>query len=69
MGALLTHGRALGNAGADHHGATVHPGDDPPGVPEGCVDELGWTNRWGTSDHTRRVLELAGLPERERRPY
>ena len=47
MGALLTHGRALGNAGADHHGATVHPGDDPPGVPEGCVDELGWTNRWG----------------------
>ena len=47
MGALLTHGRALGNAGADHHGATIHPGDDPPGVPEGCVDELGWTNRWG----------------------
>ena len=48
MGALLTHGRALGNAGGDHHGATVHPSnDDPPGVPEGCVDELGWTNRWG----------------------
>ena len=49
MGALLSHhvGRALGNAGADHHGATIHPGDDPPGVPEGCVDELGWTNRWG----------------------
>ena len=47
MGALLTHGRALGNSGADHHGATVQPGDDPPGVPEGCVDELGWTNRWG----------------------
>ena len=23
----------------------------------------------GTSEHTRRVLELAGLPERERRPY
>ena len=119
MGALLTHGRALGNAGADHHGATIHPGDDPPGVPEGCVDELGWTNRWGdtcvrlhdrcrdaaaddessgteveevddddverarpaaattrqwrplrgqegTSDHTRRVLELAGLPQRHR---
>ena len=146
MGALLSHhvGRALGNSGADHHGATVHPGDDPPGVPEGCVDELGWTNRWdddddddaaerrrpprrrpkqklrgasnrrpakrrgaaaaddessgteveevddddverarrpaatttrqwrplrgqeGTSDHTRRVLELAGLPQRHR---
>ena len=34
MGALLSHhvGRALGNSGADHHGATVHPGDDPPGV-------------------------------------
>ena len=135
MGALLAHGRALGNSGADHHGATIHPGDDPPGVPEGCVDELGWTNRWGdtcvrlhdrcrdgagasnrrpakrrgaaaaddgessgteveevedddverarpaaattrqwrplrgqegTSDHTRRVLELAGLPQRHR---
>ena len=49
MGALLSHhvGRALGNSGADHHGATIHPDDDPPGVPEGCVDELGWTNRWG----------------------
>ena len=119
MGALLSHhvGRALGNAGADHHGATVHAGDDPPGVPEGCVDELSnrrpaskrrgataaddgessgteveevddddverarrpaatTTRQWrplrgqeGTSDHTRRVLELAGLPERERRPY
>ena len=97
MGALLTHGRALGNAGGDHHGATVHPGDDPPGVPAAAADDessgteveevddddverarpaAATTRQWrplrgqeGTSDHTRRVLELAGLPERERRPY
>ena len=105
MGALLSHhvGRALGNSGADHHGATIHPGDDPPGaaskrrgataaddgessgteVEEVDDDDVerarpaaATTRQWrplrgqeGTSDHTRRVLELAGLPERERRPY
>ena len=74
MGALLTHGRALGNSGADHHGATVQPGDDPPGVPEGSRrPAAAATRQWrplrgqeGTSDHTRRVLELAGLPQRHR---